>query len=285
LLQGIAPERAGVASYPSVAHHPTDDEMIQKFKADCNRVIARLTVIGAEFVGLAAVPEAIVSREIFKVAFWKSLSRLERIETALEVYDYGKNLGETISDPLARDKTDRDALQKVVEFNLDWFTAHPQFYKVALDILAKGAKPPSEPTTTAPTAPPGMNPGEPGMNPAPPGGYPWDPGMNPAPPGGYPWDPGMNPGAPGNPTPSPVPNPPATPTPTPKIAYYYCDYRFRDSNGFNYATDNYPTEDGALAEMDATIALWAGDSNPVVAYRLFSVDTSNNTSLIQTVTL
>jgi hypothetical protein len=102
--------------------------------------------------------------------------------------------------------------------------------------------------------------------------------MNPAPPV-------TDPGDPGNPTPSPVPNPPATPTPTPKIAYYYCDYRFRESNDFNYKTDDYPTEDGALAEMNATIALWAGDSNPVVAYRLFAVDTSNDTSLIRAVTL
>ena len=86
--------------------------MIQKFKDDVNRVEFRLGLIGAEIVGLAAVPEAVVSRQIFKAVFWKSLSKLERVETALEVYDYAKNLKETISDPLVRDKTVYDAVPR-----------------------------------------------------------------------------------------------------------------------------------------------------------------------------
>ena len=148
---GIAPERAGVASSAPVAQDHVD-EMIQKWQADWDRVMARLTVIGAEIVGAAEVPEAIASREILTAAFWKSLSELERVETTLEAFDYAKNLHEFIIDPLASNATVHDALQKLVEASPDWFAAHPQFYKLAIKILAKGPQP--TPAQAPPPPPP-----------------------------------------------------------------------------------------------------------------------------------
>jgi hypothetical protein len=112
-------------------------------------LVSAITVIGFELVGATAVPEVIASGEVLTAAFWKSLSDLERVETALGAFDYAKNLHEFIIDPLASNATVHDALQRLVEASPDWFAAHPQFYKLAIKILAKGPQP--TPTPAPPT--------------------------------------------------------------------------------------------------------------------------------------
>jgi hypothetical protein len=142
----------------------SQEEMIRKWQAQEDHIFAQLTMAGAVIAGAAAVPQTFATGEILRVAFWKSLSKMEAIEASLEAIDYAKNFHEFISDPLASNATIHDALQKIVEGNLDWFTSHPPFYKLALSILAKGdnqtptPKPAPSPTPTpAPTPTPGPN--------------------------------------------------------------------------------------------------------------------------------
>jgi hypothetical protein len=149
--------RQAVRGREAAKEKTSTDEMIQKWIAERNQTEAQLLVAAAQIFGVAALPEFVASGEVLSVAFWKSLSALEKLEAALEATDYAKNFHEFISDPLASNAGVRDALQKLVEANIDWFTAHPQFYKLALSIIAKGGTAPSpSPTPTpSPTPPPG----------------------------------------------------------------------------------------------------------------------------------
>ena len=151
-LHGNRLERVDVRSAPHITQL-SEDEMIRKWQAKEDHIFAQLTMAGAVIAGVAAVPQTFATGEILRGAFWKSLSKMEAAEASLEAIDYAKNFHEFISDPLASNATIHDALQKIVEGNLDWFTHHPPFYKLALGILAKGANQAPTPTPTPSPSP------------------------------------------------------------------------------------------------------------------------------------